>query len=1015
MEDSLDLSIYNSPPPLKSAKSNNLLSLSKRKNKYTLTGGLFKNKHLSHILAKSSKKLGGNKPILERSSIIYQLPNTGDMKYKDYDKISGNIRKLELTIKREKELYYKKLSSNISESNKLNYIESDSSEINSKYGEGASKDNYLEKYNILEVIQKFKIPPENRTVEDLYITKNFLHQTKLIEHYTEEFNNDKRMIENLATFFGLEFRYQKYKKGEAIYKIDDFADNFYMILLGKVEIFQVEPKIVSYTGYEYFCYIMKLKRNNEMHRYKLCIEENKDIFPISLDQEDLLPYIFLQFILEDIKEGKKINFSKMLNIIDFQPKDLGLIENKIYSNEYILEKEKRITKKIENFSKDKIKEYRFINNKIVKRHIKIFEYVKIRTYDTLNFFGDECIETNSPRQETAICAENTELIYIMNRLYINNILPKKAIILERKTAFLGKNYLFNKITPKKFVKRYFNLFELETYNKGDILFKENANLEYIYFIKEGYVNLLTSKSILEMEMFINEINKKIKEVQNIFNSEDNNEEEKNINFLYNNIKSSSTELFDYIKKKEKIKLFVLKESEDAGLVSYLLGIGYLVKGVVDSPQALIYKIKKDDLTDILKKEKLCFYELINRVEDKLKVFSQRMYEINNIKLSMTDQRISEENNIKYNISNKNKNEINDEIFPTKNETKVNVDKIKEIINIHTTNKLLHNRGMSKHKNILLTLPSLFNKFNTRNSTNSISPKKSKDLILVKNIKSLLFNHTHHITDSTISTNAKSKKSKKKSFFPPENVKKKLTIHEKVKKLLYYKKKFPYEEEFLSKLREDMDDLVENKLILTKKTVNSEINEISTNIDNQTIENTGSNDTYKNSNTISNQISGGKHNLFLITQIENFNHKIRANHIFTSTEDKFKKQNNDFNLTKKLLIKKKFFVNNNIQRINTITNYSTNINNLKNENVNMCLFKNNNKAKKIKHPYVSPLTTVKLNRYKMINDKDKFKENKKRYETNIINKYKERGLNQFGFPISYDITASKKYNYDKMKL
>ena len=68
-------------------------------------------------------------------------------------------------------------------------------------------------------------------------------------------------------------------------------------------------------------------------------------------------------------------------------------------------------------------------------------------YNTLNFFGDECIETNSPRQETAICAENTELIYIMNRLYINNILPKKAIILERKTAFLGKNYLFNKIQP----------------------------------------------------------------------------------------------------------------------------------------------------------------------------------------------------------------------------------------------------------------------------------------------------------------------------------------------------------------------------------------------------------------------------------------------------------------------------------------------------------------------------------------------------------------------------------------
>ena len=83
----------------------------------------------------------------------------------------------------------------------------------------------------MEVIQKFKIPPENRTVEDLYITKNYLHQTKLIEFYLNELNNDKRMIENLTTFFGLEFRYQKYQKGEAIYKIDDYADHFYMVLI----------------------------------------------------------------------------------------------------------------------------------------------------------------------------------------------------------------------------------------------------------------------------------------------------------------------------------------------------------------------------------------------------------------------------------------------------------------------------------------------------------------------------------------------------------------------------------------------------------------------------------------------------------------------------------------------------------------------------------------------------------------------------------------------------------------
>ena len=55
--------------------------------------------------------------------------------------------------------------------------------------------------------------------------------------------------------------------------------------------------------------------------------------------------------------------------------------------------------------------------------------------------------------------------------------------------------------------------------------------------------------------------------------------------------------------------------------------------------------------ELLRKEKLCFYELINRVEDKLKVISQRFFEINNVKLTMTDQKITDENNYRYNLFN----------------------------------------------------------------------------------------------------------------------------------------------------------------------------------------------------------------------------------------------------------------------------------------------------------------------------------------------------------------------------
>ena len=103
-------------------------------------------------------------------------------------------------------------------------------------------------------------------------------------------------------------------------------------------------------------------------------------------------------------------------------------------------------------------------------------------------------------------------------------------------------------------------------------------------------------------------------------------------------------------------------------------------------------------------------------------------------------------------------------------------------------------------------------------------------------------------------------------------------------------------------------------------------------------------------------------------------------------------------------------------LKTINNelINMNMNIFDNEKTNISLINRRNRIINIKHPYVSPLTISKLKRYKIIDDKDKFEENKKRYEKNIFKKYKERGLNQFGFPISYDYTLTRRFNFNNKK-
>ena len=129
------------------------------------------------------------------------------------------------------------------------------------------------------------------------------------------------------------------------------------------------------------------------------------------------------------------------------------------------------------------------------------------------------------------------------------------------------------------------------------------------------------------------------------------------------------------------------------------------------------------------------------------------------------------------------------------------------------------------------------------------------------------------------------------------------------------------------------------------------------------------------------------------------------------------------MLKYLLSEKLFTKNNNsndnkIITLNTINNYSSNININETENTSIYntynTYYNNTKFKNKNHPYVSPLTMIKLKRYKMLDDKDNFKEKKKRYNKNRINSFEKRGLNQFGFPISYNKAFSGKYARDKLK-
>ena len=130
----------------------------------SLGKSLFENKKIKQYLNIFKRNSVAN---IDKNTIVYQMPFTGESKYKNYDKISTDIKKIEISIRKENELKNKKkIKSKDSENENAKNDNLYFDIFEEEKEEEKKKKNIFknEKYNILEIIKKFKIPPEKRTI-----------------------------------------------------------------------------------------------------------------------------------------------------------------------------------------------------------------------------------------------------------------------------------------------------------------------------------------------------------------------------------------------------------------------------------------------------------------------------------------------------------------------------------------------------------------------------------------------------------------------------------------------------------------------------------------------------------------------------------------------------------------------------------------------------------------------------------------------------------------------------------
>ena len=919
--------------------------------------------------------------VITLDTVIYEMFGFKENKNRNYDKISIEIKKIEQKNEIEKEKLKKKinkLSKKIKDKEAYKLKEKKNIENKDNIENGDNDDEELvidklnlqskklelmeyakdKKLNYIELIQKLKIPPEQRTIRDILRIKTYVENSNLGKNFKEEFL-DINLYEKLIYFCCIEMRYEKFQKDDIIYKVGDPPISFYSIIFGSVNILKPISKHEYLSGFQYFNYLMNLRKKKEIYIFHKNIKYNIINYHIDPIHADIIHYIYLLNYLEIIKNRKdsELFLDKVFDLIDIKPEFFGINPSKINSVLYLNNNIKLIKKKLPPISEETIQKYSFFNNYIIKKDVIIYEYNNISSLKGNDYFGDIYIEKHSVRESSAIAENETEVAFLPIKLYYIQIGSLKAALFEKKINNLYSNYFFKKINYKKFERIYFKLFTNEKYSKGDVLFKEGDKIDYLYFILEGSVQLYSTQSMNEIEELINILLEKKESLDN----NNNNNTLDNSNYIYSQLNTESNDLVKYLNKKQQNKLINLHSNEDAGIISFLIGGNYLATCVIDSNNAKIYKIDVHNMNLILREENEAKKQLFKRIKKKLELLSERLYKINNFKLIKLDNEITLENLKKRKILEQNKRDSNKSF--------INYDKIYNLIN---DNNNSNNSNYNLNQNIeTINLPPIFN--NRKNNINSS------------------FNNNEETVDINLK---KSNLYKKKGLFHNGTG---LNMALNINNYRRLKINNTNEDKMLSRLRKNIKSFIGNKYILSSETKKLshlyEENKKSNNI-NKSIRNIG-------------DLSNIKDDIY-ITQLpnSNSNRKIEEKELFNelfgnskntnintlpNSSPNVEKMNINKSIERSLNIERPLYIkNSNIINfdLRAQSNDFKNINIFRDKSIDELNIINQKKDPKYNKPFCEPNTLVKKERYKIFEYSDLCKKIESNYIQTKLQRIKD---------------------------
>ena len=361
-----------------------------------------------------------------------------------------------------------------------------------------------------------------RSKKEDEILFNFLVKNKIQENLKTDLIITDYNISQLYTYLKKYISGKIFQMHEPIYYSGEEADNIYMVLNGKVGMYELITKEEFLTCEEYYltlcseyeiCEKCKKEGRCDINEYAdlyllyFISEENKNSFPLFCFEDILnLKKIILKVkIYSILAENKPGNIMELFNRLDIPLTFLNydkLISNDISVNAFVQSLKKKFKKK----------DYFYLKLFGPAKHkVKLMKYRKIQVLKPFDFFGNFEMNNKFPIRKYTTRSEsnNTILLYINKFIYSSNINNLQKNMRTKEIDSLYNDYFFINTQKKYFIQKIYSQFHIDILFKGNILFEQNEYFKKFIFVKEGIVELSLKN------LSLNEFSKIIEQTKNI--------------------------------------------------------------------------------------------------------------------------------------------------------------------------------------------------------------------------------------------------------------------------------------------------------------------------------------------------------------------------------------------------------------------------------------------------------------------------------------------------------------------